>query len=788
MTKVFLRDGSVVQLRKINNDKKDREQLKELFGRASKESLYYRFFILVKEIRDDIIDNMVQTDEKKGLSLICETNNQIIAIGTYLKTDEEGTAEVSFFVDDKFQGLGIGSILLTQLAYIAWVNGFSRFIAYVMPENYNMIYVFKNSGFEVCQKWESGELCLTLPLYETERVNSIKEMREKYATSASLIPFFRPSNILLLEDTNNSYPKIYKNILNSGYNGKIVRDIKDVINYPSLDLAIFNMPTEKALDIIKSLKVKIKCLLIMGFYHDIDLNTYKNIDNQLIEIVKNAGSRIIGPYSLGVINNKPEYTINASFLENKPNLGSISIASHSGALGLYLVKHLNSIGIGIKNFVSFGNKIDVSGNDLLQFWEDDVDTEAIILYLESFGNPEKFTHLCRRISRIKPVMVVKSAKNPISATISKQKKVELALDDYTVSNLFKQAGIIRVETIEELFDTVKVFNSNKILDNDNIAIVSNTPEASIVLTDALNEKDLINIKETTLLNLNEEIDEYINKINKLLNKKDINIIILIYTPLFKDNSKELINSLTNNLSSNTNAKLIMVCILNSKDIPELISINKSTKKIPVFSSPEKIAKALGHVIYYSNYIKKPKGNVPDIEGFNPREIREYLNNILKHRLNKSEILTLNDEESKKIMSLMGLDNSKAIENNVLAYINLFLLRDPYFGPLLGLERTWIDNNFEGLDKFTHRDKNITLIRLTPLTNVEAEDMIATILQEHKFEKNLIDKLKMILLKFARLPREIPEINKVMLSNVHLYINDIKIKDIKVNIAKPKVEL
>jgi len=203
-----------------------------------------------------------------------------------------------------------------------------------------------------------------------------------------------------------------------------------------------------------------------------------------------------------------------------------------------------------------------------------------------------------------------------------------------------------------LFDTVKVFNFNKIIDNDNIAIISNTPEASIVLTDDLNEKGLTNIKNTILLNLNEEIEEYINKINKLLNKKDVEIIILIYTPLFKNNSKELINSLTNSLSISSKAKLIMVCILNSKDLPELISINNSTKKIPVFSSPEKIAKALGHVIYYSNYIKRPKGNVPDIEGFNPREIREYFNNILQCRSNNSEILTLNDEEIKKFLLLM----------------------------------------------------------------------------------------------------------------------------------------
>ncbi len=788
MTKIFLRDGSVVQLRKINDDEKDRERLKKLFNNASEESLYHRFFIPIKEVTDDLIDSMVLTDEKKGLSLLCEINNQTIAIGTYAQTDDEKTAEVSFFVDDTFQGLGIGSILLTQLAYIAWVNGFSRFVAYVIPENKKMVDVFKNSGFEVSQKWDSGELYLTLPLYETERVNSVKEMREKYATAASLIPFFRPSEILVQEDTNDKYPSVYKNIINSGYNGQIVRDVAELNNYNKLDLAIFNMPTEKALHTIKSLTIKVKCLLIMGFYHDVDLNTYKNIDSQLIDVVRDSENRVIGPYSLGIINNTAKYKLNASFLENNLHSGSLSVATHSGALGLCIVKHFGTIGIGIKNYVSFGNKIDVSGNDLLQFWEDDMDTEVIILYLESFGNPEKFFHISRRVSRIKPVIVVKSAKNPLSATISQQKKAKLALDDYTVNNLFKQAGIIRVGSIEELFDTVKVFYSNKIPEKDNIAIVSNAPEASIVLADALNERGLVNIKESILLNLNEETEEYLNKVNKLLSKKDIDIIILIHTPLFKDNSKALIDSLKNKLSDVSNEKLIMLCIFNTKNIPELISINNTTKKIPVFSSPEKIAKALGHVNYYGNYIKKPKGNVPDIEGFNPKDIREYLSNILQRKSDGSEILALNDEELKKFMLLMDLFNLEDNQGNALAYINIFLLRDPYFGPLIGVERTWIDEHFESLDKFTHRDKNMSLIRLTPLTNVEAEDIITMLLKGYELDKSLKDKLKIALLKFARLPREIPEINKVIIKNAHLYTNDIKIEDIKVNIAIPKVEI
>jgi succinyl-CoA synthetase alpha subunit/RimJ/RimL family protein N-acetyltransferase len=793
MSKIILRDGSIAELRKINDNKRDREQLKNLFNEASKESLYNRFFIPIKEVTNGLIDEMIQTDEKKGLSLVCEIKEKIIAIGTYIKTKEAGVAEVSFFVNDKYQGLGIGSILLTHLGYIAWVNGFNLFEAYVMPENKKMIYVFIKSGFEVKQQWESGEIKLSLSLYERERVNAINETREKFATAASLTPFFKPKKILLIEDENNknNYPLIHKNISNSNFKGEIKTSLEGMVLKEEFDVAIVNLPIDKIINLIVSTTIKTKSLIMMGFYHDFNINNYKDTDRLLLDILRKKGIRIIGPYSLGIINNAPECPLNASYLPKVPQCGTISIASHSGALGLYLVRYLDSIGIGIKDFVSLGNKIDVSGNDLLQYWEDDIKTETIVLYLESFGNPEKFTRLCRRISRIKPILVVKSARNPLSAAISKQKKVELALDDYTVSNLFKQAGIIKVETTNELFDTIKLLYSNSIPENCHIAIISNTLEGSIVLTDSLSDKGLTNIENPIILSLKAQNDIYISELKKILNNNEINIVLIVFMTLFDDNnSVDLIKLFKEELKSLEITKLIILCILDSdKKLPEFIPINGGKQKIPLYFSIDKATRALSHVINYSEYVKKPKGNVPDIKEFNTKSIRKFIKNILDTVNHSTQGITLNKEQVEKLIRYMNLNILETHNKNIIAKLSIFIVKDPYFGPLIGLYLyRETDEEIDSLSLDMFKNKDVSIIRLTPLTDVEVEDVINNLLKNHTPDIILKDNLKSLLLKIAILPREVPEINKIVIPNILLYKDAFELGNITVQLIKPKSEL
>lgn len=789
MTKILLRNGLVAELRKIRDNKQDRIRLKKLFARATPESLYHRFFIAFNEIPEDLLEKMIQTDEKNAVSLVCEINKNIIAIGSYWKTQDEGVAEVSFFVDDAYQGLGIGSILLNQLAYIAWLNGFSCFEAYVMRNNIKMINVFKKSGFEIRQEWESNDVHLILPLYETERANSLTEMREKHATAASIAPFFKPYNILLFEDGHiqkTPDPTITYHITNSNPLINLIVNPKELSEDKTFDIVVINQPVDEVLNTLKSNKIKTKGIVSMGIYYNIDEKKYNICSRNLLDLSRKKGARVIGPYSLGIINCEHSFAFNISYLATLPMYGSLSIASHAGALGLYLVKYFDAMGIGINNFVSLGNKIDVSGNDLLQYWEDDMGTEAIILYLESLGNPVKFTRLCRRISRIKPIFVVKTAKNPLSAALSRQKKVELGLNDYTISNLFKQAGVIRVDTIDELFDTVKLFYSGKMPDNERIAILSNTTEGSIVTTDALREKGAVNIQKTEIIHLNERIEEYKKRLNLMLLEEDIDIIVILYMPLLNDSSEELVRMLQKDLSFN-NDKLVILCLFDgSKNMPGYILSGETGKRIPVYSSPEKIASSVSHLMDYSRYIKRPKGNVPDIDGYNTVSIR----NFIKQKLSSGK-QHLNAKEQNELLKLMGIAKTKMEKmTDVRGKMFLYIVKDPYFGPLIGVTLNREDEIDTG-EKYPfekERERHTSAIRLTPLTDVEAEDMVNALLKYHHYSKKLKEEFIMLLLKFSRLPGEVPEISKIIVRNILIGKEDYSLKNMVVNIAYPETEL
>jgi len=789
MTKILLRNGLRAELRKIRNSQQEKKKLRKLFKKATPESLYHRFFIAFDEIPEELLDKMIQTDEKKALSLVCEIDKNIIAIGSYFKTEDEKVAEVSFFVDDAFQGLGIGSILLNQLAYIAWLNGFSCFEAYVMRSNIKMINVFKNSGFDIRQEWEGGDVHLILPLYETERAKSITEMREKHATIASITPFFKPSSILLFEDLHTEKalaPSITPHIKNSNLNIKLTINPKEFSEENEFDIVVINQPVGEAFDVLKSNKIKTKGIVSLGIYSNIDENSYNIYNRNLLDISRKKGSRVIGPYSLGIISCDSTFPFNLSYLSKLPKKGSLSIASHAGALGLYLVKYFDNVGIGINNFVSLGNKVDVSGNDLLQYWEDDMNTEAIILYLESLGNPIKFTKLCRRISRIKPIFVVKSAKNPISAALSMQKKVEFGLNDYTISNLFRQAGVIRVDTVEELCDTVKLFYSAKIPDNDRIAILSNTIEGSIVMTDALREKGVGNIHKTELIQLNKRIKEYKKFLDLTLSEENIDIFIILYMPLINDESQEFLSMLQKELSIKRD-KLVILCLFKGEgSLPEYITLDANGKKIPVFSSPAKIASSVSYLMDYSRYIKKPKGNVPDIKGFDTSKIRSFIKQKLS--LGKKH---LNTKEQNTLIKLMGIDKvDKQKTADVMGRMLLYIVRDPYFGPLIGVSLNLEDKNSR-IEKhsFEKEDEMRTsLVRLTPLTNVEAEDMVNILLKHHQPSVKLKEELIMLFLKFARLPGEVPEISKILLRDILIGKRGYTFKNMTIDIAYPEIEL
>ncbi len=199
----------------------------------------------------------------------------------------------------------------------------------------------------------------------------------------------------------------------------------------------------------------------------------KDRQRLLREKVLSYGMRCVGPNCLGIMNTDPAVNLNATFAKIWPPRGNLSISSHSGALGLALLDYVKSNNLGIAHFASIGNRMDVSSNDLLEFWEDDENTAVILLYLETFGNARRFSRITRRISRKKPIVAVKAGRSDVGGRAASSHTGALAASDAAVDALFRQAGVIRVNTIAEMFNIAKLLASQPLLEGPRIGILTN---------------------------------------------------------------------------------------------------------------------------------------------------------------------------------------------------------------------------------------------------------------------------------------------------------------------------
>jgi acetate---CoA ligase (ADP-forming) len=205
---------------------------------------------------------------------------------------------------------------------------------------------------------------------------------------------------------------------------------------------------------------------------------------ELIKVCRASGMRLIGPNCMGLVNTDPEVRLNATFAPQSPPAGRVGFSSQSGALGLAIIEYANSLGLGLSTFVSVGNKADISGNDLINYWESDPRTDVILLYLESFGNPRKFSRIARRVARTKPIVAVKSGRSPAGArATSSHTGALLAASDVTVDALFRQSGVIRTDTLEELFDVASLLASQPPPKGRRVGIITNGGGPGILCAD-----------------------------------------------------------------------------------------------------------------------------------------------------------------------------------------------------------------------------------------------------------------------------------------------------------------
>jgi acetate---CoA ligase (ADP-forming) len=470
---VVVRDGSTVSLRRAAE--RDVPALLQFLNALSPGSLYYRFLGL-PSLTLSRVRTLTAADGDTGTALVAEAGGRIVAFaGFYLDPTATDRAEVAFAVSDALQGHGIGTRMLERLASVAREQGIHSFDAYVLGENRRMLDVFRDSGFAATTTIDQGVYHVTLSLSVTPAFEEKAAARSQAAAVASMKAFFEPRVVAVVganRERGRIGSEILHNLVSAGFTGSIVpvhplaQEVGGLTAYARatdipgpVDLALIVVPAAgvlSAVDDCITKNVRAICVISAGF-SECDAEGRER-EAALLERIRQAGCRLIGPNCMGLLNTDPAVHLNATFSPVYPPAGGVAMSTQSGALGLAILDYAKRLDIGISSFVSVGNKADVSGNDLIQYWGDDPRTSVILLYLESFGNPKKFSEIARRVASRKPIVAVKAGRSKAGSRAAASHTGALASSDAVVDALFRQAGVIRTERLEELFDVAALLS------------------------------------------------------------------------------------------------------------------------------------------------------------------------------------------------------------------------------------------------------------------------------------------------------------------------------------------
>ncbi|PYT09103.1 MAG: GNAT family N-acetyltransferase, partial [Acidobacteria bacterium] len=318
---------------------------------------------------------------------------------------------------------------------------------------------------------------------------------------SGLDAIFRPRSVAVIGASRQKATigrEVIHNLLDFEFNGKVfpvnpkapvihsMKCYSSVLDIPDeVDLAVIVVPRQTVLRVVEECRRKggRGLIVITAGFREAGREG-KALEGRLRELVRRAGMRMVGPNCMGVINTAPGVRLNASFAAARPERGSAAFLSQSGALGEAILANAKELGLGISMFVSMGNKTDVSGNDLLEYWEDDPDVRVILMYLESFGNPRRFTEIARRITRKKPIVTVKAGRTPAGARAAVSHTGSIVGLDVATESLLEQCGVIRVSTMEEMFTLAPAFSLQPVPAGPRVAIVTNAGGPGILATDA----------------------------------------------------------------------------------------------------------------------------------------------------------------------------------------------------------------------------------------------------------------------------------------------------------------
>jgi acetyl coenzyme A synthetase (ADP forming)-like protein len=679
---VVLADGGTVHLRPIRAD--DDEGLLGLYNRLSDESIYLRFFSPVPRPTASQIEHLSDVDYDRRFALVAELGDDIVGVARYDRVSD-AEAEVAFTVQDDQQGRGLGTILLEHLAVIARAHGISRFVAETLPQNRRMLGVFRDAGFASTRTLDQGTYSVSLDLEPTADSVDAQLAREHMSEARSIRRLLAPGSIAVIGASRTPRTignAVVRNLLAGDFAGPVypvnpnavsiagVRAFANVRDIPDhVDLALITVPAAKVLDVARdcaAARVGGLVVISAGFA---EAHGERHRERELVALARRNGMRIVGPNCMGVVNTNPDVRMNATFAPFEAAPGRVGFASQSGGLGIELIARAGEFGLGISTFVSMGNKADVSGNDLLQYWDEDPDTDVMLLYLESFGNPRKFARIARRVAQNKPIIAVKGGRTPAGARATSSHTAALASPDVAVDALFRQAGVIRVDTLEDLFATAAVVLHQPLPEGRRIGIVTNGGGPGILAADACSAAGLdvpelapatqavlgefaspdAGLKNPVDLVASARADDYERALRTLLAAAEIDAVLAIFVPPLVTSADDVARAIAT-AAQDAGAKPVVACFLGRTGTLDVLPGTEGTR-IPTFGFPEAAVAALGHAADLGQWRRRAAGEVPVLANVDEAHARA----IVAERLVRSpEGEWLDPHVARELLACFGL--------------------------------------------------------------------------------------------------------------------------------------
>ncbi len=454
--------------------------------------------------------------------------------------------------------------------------------------------------------------------------------------------FFSPGSVAVIGASRRPDTigyQIVDNLVRHGYTGVVYPvnphavAVHSIPAYPSVlavpgpvDLGVIVVPKERVLDVVEDCGRKgVKALVVISAgFKEVGAEG-RDRELRLSERARALGIRLIGPNCMGILNTDPSSSMNATFAPTMPPAGPLSFMSQSGAMGVTILDYAKEYGIGIHHFASVGNKADVSGNDLVEFWEHDPGTRVILMYLENFGNPRRFTTLARRVTRAKPIVVVKSGRTQAGARAAASHTGALAAVDVATDALLAQCGVLRADSVQELFDVAMAFEDQPTPAGGRVAIVTNAGGPGIIIADACESEGLEVVElspptqarlraifpaEASVRNPVDMIasatsESYRVALEAVLGDPNVDAAIAAFVPPLGVRQVDVATSIVEAFRTREpRDKPLLAVLMGRQGLPEgRAELHEAG--VPAYTFPESAARALAAMVRYRRWLERP---------------------------------------------------------------------------------------------------------------------------------------------------------------------------------------